>query len=171
MNWTIYCLRENSGRIRYFGITRFSLNHRWTEHINERRTVPWRTKKLQWMDDCYTKGITISPWVIATGLSHTRALKLEKMLIKIFYNSFGLVNSVFANRRKKTYRKPSTNANFLLRILKKQGWKFKINITDNIRNKRKQVLVYRHIGLVRTSDGQSARQFCRGLEHLFTKSD
>ncbi|MDE2104205.1 MAG: hypothetical protein KGL39_43615 [Patescibacteria group bacterium] len=35
---------------------------------------------------------------------------------------------------------------------------------------RMQVSVYRFMGRVRTSEGQSAREFCRGLEQLFTKS-
>lgn len=35
---------------------------------------------------------------------------------------------------------------------------------------RIQISVYRFLGRVRTSDGKSARQLCRGLEQLFTKS-
>ena len=35
---------------------------------------------------------------------------------------------------------------------------------------RMQISIHRAFGRVQTSDGQSARQFCRGLEQLITKS-
>jgi hypothetical protein len=35
---------------------------------------------------------------------------------------------------------------------------------------RLQIAIHRFMGRVRTSDGQSARQFCRGLEQLLSKS-
>lgn len=38
------------------------------------------------------------------------------------------------------------------------------------RGERLQVAVHRFMGRVRTTDGQSAREFCRGLEQLLTKS-
>lgn len=38
------------------------------------------------------------------------------------------------------------------------------------RGERVQVSIYRWRGSVRTREGQSARQFCRGLEQLLTKS-
>jgi hypothetical protein len=41
---------------------------------------------------------------------------------------------------------------------------------ESARGERLQVAVHRMFGRVRTSDGQSARQFCRGLEQLLTKS-
>lgn len=41
---------------------------------------------------------------------------------------------------------------------------------ESRRGERLQVSVNRFMGRVRTSDGQSARQFCRGLEQLLTKS-
>jgi hypothetical protein len=41
---------------------------------------------------------------------------------------------------------------------------------ESARGERMQVAVHRFFGRVRTSDGQSARQFCRGLEQLLTKS-
>lgn len=41
---------------------------------------------------------------------------------------------------------------------------------ESARGERMQVSVLRFMGRVRTSDGQSARQFCRGLEQLLTKS-
>lgn len=41
---------------------------------------------------------------------------------------------------------------------------------ESARGERLQVAVTRLMGRVRTSDGQSARQFCRGLEQLITKS-
>lgn len=41
---------------------------------------------------------------------------------------------------------------------------------ESRRGERLQVSVHRFLGQVRTSDGQSARQFCRGLEQLLTKS-
>ena len=41
---------------------------------------------------------------------------------------------------------------------------------ESARGERMQVSIHRLFGRVQTSDGQSARQFCRGLEHLFTKS-
>lgn len=41
---------------------------------------------------------------------------------------------------------------------------------ESARGERMQVSVHRFFGRVRTSDGQSARQFCRGLEQLLTKS-
>lgn len=41
---------------------------------------------------------------------------------------------------------------------------------ESSRGERLQVSVHRFFGRVRTSDGQSARQFCRGLELLLTKS-
>lgn len=41
---------------------------------------------------------------------------------------------------------------------------------ESARGERMQISINRFMGLVRTSDGQSVRQFCRGLEHLFTKS-
>ena len=46
---------------------------------------------------------------------------------------------------------------------------FTIRIESD-RGERMQVAVHRQFGRVRTSDGQSARQFCRGLEQLLTKS-
>jgi len=41
---------------------------------------------------------------------------------------------------------------------------------ESARGERMQISVHRLFGRVRTSDGQSARQFCRGLEQLLTKS-
>jgi hypothetical protein len=41
---------------------------------------------------------------------------------------------------------------------------------ESARGERMQVAVHRFFGRVRTSDGQSAREFCRGLEQLLTKS-
>jgi hypothetical protein len=41
---------------------------------------------------------------------------------------------------------------------------------ESRRGERMQVSVNRFLGRVQTSDGQSARQFCRGLEQLLTKS-
>lgn len=41
---------------------------------------------------------------------------------------------------------------------------------ESKRGERLQVSVRRFMGRVRTNDGQSARQFCRGLEQLLTKS-
>jgi hypothetical protein len=41
---------------------------------------------------------------------------------------------------------------------------------ESARGERMQIAVHRFFGRVRTSDGQSARQFCRGLEQLLTKS-
>lgn len=41
---------------------------------------------------------------------------------------------------------------------------------ESARGERLQVSIHRFYGRVRTSDGQSARQFCRGLEQLLTKS-
>jgi hypothetical protein len=41
---------------------------------------------------------------------------------------------------------------------------------ESARGERMQVSVHRFFGRVRTSDGQSARQFCRGLEQLLVKS-
>lgn len=52
---------------------------------------------------------------------------------------------------------PRTKADFIIRI-------------ESVRGERLQVAVHRFMGRVRTSDGQSARQFCRGLEQLLTKS-
>lgn len=46
---------------------------------------------------------------------------------------------------------------------------FVIRIESSL-GERLQVSIYRLFGRVRTSDGQSARQFCRGLEQLLTKS-
>lgn len=52
---------------------------------------------------------------------------------------------------------PRVKADFIIRIESRRG-------------ERVQVSVNRFMGKVRTSDGQSARQFCRGLEQLLTKS-
>lgn len=41
---------------------------------------------------------------------------------------------------------------------------------ESARGERIQIAVNRYLGQVRTSDGQSARQFCRGLEQLISKS-
>lgn len=41
---------------------------------------------------------------------------------------------------------------------------------ESARGERLQVSIHRFFGRVRTSDGQSAREFCRGLEQLFSKS-
>jgi len=41
---------------------------------------------------------------------------------------------------------------------------------ESRRGERLQISVHRFMGRVQTSDGQSARQFCRGLEQLITKA-
>jgi hypothetical protein len=41
---------------------------------------------------------------------------------------------------------------------------------ESARGERLQISVHRFMGRVRTSTSQSARQFCRGLEQLLTKS-
>jgi len=56
-----------------------------------------------------------------------------------------------------------------IRIPRKSRADFIIRI-ESARGERMQVAVHRFFGRVRTSDGQSARQFCRGLEQLLTKS-
>lgn len=53
--------------------------------------------------------------------------------------------------------RPRTRADFIIHITSRRG-------------ERLQVAVHRLFGRVRTSDGQSAREFCRGLEQLLTKS-
>jgi len=59
--------------------------------------------------------------------------------------------------RRRYVSRPRTPADFIIRI-------------ESARGERVQVAVNRFMGQVRTSDGQSARQFCRGLEQLLTKS-
>jgi hypothetical protein len=56
-----------------------------------------------------------------------------------------------------------------LRLPRKARPEFIIRI-ESARGERLQVSISRFFGRVRTSDGQSARQFCRGLEQLLTKS-
>jgi hypothetical protein len=56
-----------------------------------------------------------------------------------------------------------------MRIPRKSRADFIIRI-ESARGERVQVSISRFLGRVRTSDGQSARQFCRGLEQLLTKS-
>lgn len=56
-----------------------------------------------------------------------------------------------------------------LRLPRKAKPEFIIRI-ESARGERLQVSISRFFGRVRTSDGQSARQFCRGLEQLLTKS-
>mgnify|MGYP006289378765 FL=1 len=46
---------------------------------------------------------------------------------------------------------------------------FIVRVEDRF-GERVQVSITRFMGHVRTSEGQSARQFCRGLEQLITKS-
>lgn len=53
--------------------------------------------------------------------------------------------------------RPRTKPDFIVRIESRRG-------------ERMQIAINRFMGRVRTSDGQSVRQFCRGLEQLFTKS-
>lgn len=53
--------------------------------------------------------------------------------------------------------RPRIKSDFIIRIESRSG-------------ERAQIAVHRFMGRVRTSDGQSARQFCRGLEQLLTKS-
>lgn len=53
--------------------------------------------------------------------------------------------------------RPRTRPDFIIRI-------------ESARGERMQISVNRLFGRVRTSDGQSVRQFCRGLEQLLTKS-
>ena len=59
--------------------------------------------------------------------------------------------------RERYVPRPRVKADFIIRIESRRG-------------ERVQVAVHRFMGLVRTGDGQSARQFCRGLEQLLTKS-
>ena len=80
-------------------------------------------------------------------------------------------NAVAARKRKRIERatnppaaeprryvpRPRTRPDFIIRIESRHG-------------ERLQVAIHRLFGRVRTSDGQSARQFCRGLEQLLTKS-
>ena len=56
-----------------------------------------------------------------------------------------------------------------MRIPRKSRADFIIRI-ESARGERLQVAVHRLFGRVRTSTGQSAREFCRGLEQLLTKS-
>lgn len=57
----------------------------------------------------------------------------------------------------RVFRNRKSRPDFVVRIESAQG-------------ERVQVSIFRFMGHVRTSDGQSARQFCRGLEHLLSKS-
>jgi hypothetical protein len=57
----------------------------------------------------------------------------------------------------KVFRPRKLKPDFIIRI-------------ESARGERVQVSVNRFWGRVRTSDGQSARQFCRGLEQLLVKS-
>ena len=58
--------------------------------------------------------------------------------------------------QEKSFKPRKPKPDFIVRIETKSG-------------ERLQVSIYRFMGRVRTSDGHSAREFCRGLEHLLTK--
>ena len=78
-------------------------------------------------------------------------------------------NAVEARRRKRMaevdYDEPQTKC-FKPRLPKSE---FIIRIEDRF-GERVQVSFNRFMGRVRSSEGLSARQFCRGLEQLLTKS-
>lgn len=59
--------------------------------------------------------------------------------------------------RRRYVPRPRIRPDFIIRIESRRG-------------ERLQIAVHRLLGRVRTSDGQSPRQFCRGLEQLLTKS-
>jgi len=58
---------------------------------------------------------------------------------------------------RRVFRPRRTKPDFIIRI-------------ESARGERLQVSVRRFMGRVRTNDGQSARQFCRGLEQLLRKA-
>jgi hypothetical protein len=60
-------------------------------------------------------------------------------------------------RSENVFATTRSNPDFIVRI-------------ESAGGERMQTSIHRLFGRVRTSDGQSARQFCRGLEQLFTKS-
>jgi hypothetical protein len=81
-------------------------------------------------------------------------------------------NAVAAKERIRMERalaEPEIEPTRKLRMVRKARPDFIIRI-ESARGERLQVAIHRFFGRVRTSDGQSAREFCRGLEHLLTKS-
>lgn len=64
---------------------------------------------------------------------------------------------------------PQTEAHHRVFAPRKPKPDFIIRI-ESAKGERIQVSINRFFGRVRTSDGQSARQFCRGLEQLITKA-
>lgn len=81
-------------------------------------------------------------------------------------------NAVAAKERLRLERalaEPDYNPPRKVRLPRKAKPDFIIRI-ESARGERMQIAIHRFFGRVRTSDGQSARQFCRGLEQLLTKS-
>jgi len=73
------------------------------------------------------------------------------------------------NRIARATAEPADEPPRKLRIPRKSRADFIVRI-ESARGERMQVAIHRLFGRVRTSDGQTVREFCRGLEQLFTKS-
>ena len=81
-------------------------------------------------------------------------------------------NAVAAKERLRMERalaEPEIEPTRKMQIPRKSRADFIIRI-ESARGERMQVAIHRFFGRVRTGDGQSAREFCRGLEQLLTKS-
>lgn len=175
-SYSLYCLTENGTRVRYFGITRKSHAVRFLEHVSSLKRSGLKTRKCDWMASCLCSGIQVVSVLLRSGLNLKEALRLERVLIRVFAKAFKLVNSAHSSRLQKRHyskgllSKPEKRHLGWLRLAQKNGDWFKISILETASHKRRQSTIYRLGGKVRTSDGQSARQFCRGLEQLLTKS-
>ena len=173
-NNSIYCLLERDSSVRYFGITNKKPEERLAEHLAESQRGGFQSKKTAWINRCLQSGIKIGVRLIKNNLSKHDAFRLERLLVRVFASAFNLVNSTHSKRNpKRIYSKcsPSKRRHLIwLRRASAIGDWYRVTVINVLSNKRTRSTIYRLNGLVRTSDGQSARQFCRGREQLLTKS-
>lgn len=108
VTFTLYCLSDNgSSGIRYFGITKDSLEERFSAHIwDAKKDTP--NYKSRWLRRCMIDGndITINP--IRTNLTQELACRYERALIRFFKKAFKLTNSHSGGSRGAAPRKFKT---------------------------------------------------------------
>jgi hypothetical protein len=91
-DYSIYCLAEDSKRVRYVGITNQAPETRLRQHLAD----CGRGKNLykeNWLRSCVKRGIPITIHVVRSGLTAERAAMMEFELIRFFKKALSLVNT------------------------------------------------------------------------------
>ena len=91
-DYSIYCLAEDSQRVRYIGITNQAPESRLRQHLADCGRGR-NLHKENWLRSCVQRGIPITIHVVRSGLTAERASMMEFELIRFFKKAFSLVNT------------------------------------------------------------------------------